>query len=78
MSRYAFSRVPQPKVDAAFERFCVRQRERLRARLSDAHARYQRRVLELEPQPHIESRGLKQAWHRDTATEQARTEWEPR
>ena len=55
--------------EARFGRWCSQQRERARHKADRVVERYQRRLKELEPRPHLESRGTPQAWHRDTASQ---------
>ena len=59
---------PQPAkpVRDSLSRFFSLQRMRAGSMADRVVARYQRRVKELEPLPHMDTRGLPQAWRRDS------------
>ena len=71
-----FSAPPKPKpVRDSLSRFFRLQTERARDKGNSIVARYRRRVKELEPAPHVETRGSRQTWHRDTPRQEADVEW---
>lgn len=57
---------PSP-VLVSLDRFLSLQRLRATTTATRIVERYQRRLKELEPADHVESRGLSQPWHRDSA-----------
>lgn len=58
---------PVFSADARLGRWFVQQRCRVNQKAETIVARYQRRMKEIEPTPHVETRGLPQAFRRDSS-----------
>ena len=67
---------PVFSADARLGRWFVQQRYRVNVNAERIVARYQRRMKELEPTPHMETRGLPQDFRRDSSDGYGqRSEW---
>ena len=76
LGRYGYRGKGATSLDPALERVFQQQRDRVRHHLETVHARYERRIAQIDPARAVETRGSKQAWRRDSADGYgAHSEW---